>query len=75
MWCKDSVGYLGSVTYEWRIVVDQCKLHGLDLLDLDLEARDGMFITGPIDQDELFARLDQLRQRSCLLVSVSRHEP
>jgi hypothetical protein len=60
------------VTYQWRIEVEDCNLPTLDLRDLDLQVRDGVLVTTPIDQDELLARLDELRERGCTIVSVVR---
>jgi hypothetical protein len=62
------------VAFEWRIVVEDCMLRGPDLLDLDLEVRDGELVIGPVDQNELFARLDELSERGCVIVAVSRHD-
>jgi hypothetical protein len=42
------------------------------LRDLDLEVRNGVLVTDLIDQDDLLARLDELRERGCRIVSVVR---
>jgi hypothetical protein len=56
-------------------VVEDCALHGADLVDLDLEAvEDGSFLTRPIEQDKLFAYLDELRGRGCALAAVTRRK-